>query len=211
VQFLSAERRNPFGMSPPCDQYVAGYGDTDADFHVVGDHPGVHGGTGTGVPFTGKPWSERFFRTLERGDLVRNVDLDRREIVHGRTFFSYLHMCVPDHAPTADDYAAMEPFFDAELRAITAHILLPVGPRATAAVLDTYTARPSADLDVDALHGSELRGSGWLVVPIKDPSEWSDGDAERLVDGLLELQSTDYRRLSDLGRFFPDDDPYLVR
>jgi uracil-DNA glycosylase family 4 len=211
VQFLSAERRNPFGMSPPCDRSVPGYGDTAADFHVVGDHPGVHGGTETGVPFTGNPWSERFFRTLERAGLVRDVDLQRREVAHGRTFLSYLHMCVTDRAPTADDYATMEPFFDAELRAITAHVLLPVGARATAHVLDSYTARASGDIDMEALHGSELRGSGWLVVPIMEPAEWSDGDAERLVDGLAELQSTDYRRLSDLGRFFPDDDPYLVR
>jgi uracil-DNA glycosylase len=211
VQFVAAERRNPFGMSPPCGRYVPGYGDTDADFHVIGDHPGIHGGTGMGVPFTGEPWSERFFRALERADLVRDVDVEAREVALGRTFFSYLHMCVPEDAPTADEYAAMEPFFDAEVRAITAHVLLPVGARATAHVLEHYTARPSADPDMDAFHATELRGSGWLVMPIKEPAEWTDGDAENLVEALVELQSTDYRRVSDLGRFFPDDDPYLVR
>ena len=40
---------NPFGMHPPCEQFVPGYGDANAAFHVVGDHPGVHGGVDTGV------------------------------------------------------------------------------------------------------------------------------------------------------------------
>jgi len=209
VQFVAAERHNPFGMSPPCERYVPGYGETDADFHVIGDHPGIHGGAETGVPFTGEPWSERFFRTLERADLVR--DVDARDVAPGRTFLSYLHVCVPEGTPTADGYAAMEPFFDAEVRAITAHVLLPVGARATAHVLQHYTAGAHTDPDMDVLHAAELRGSGWLVVPVRDPAEWTDADAERLVEALLELQLTDYRRLSDLGRFFPDGDPYLVR
>ncbi len=84
-------------------------------------------------------------RTLERAALVRNVDLESREVAHGRTFLSYLHMCVADRAPTAEDYATTEPIFDAE-----------------------------------------LRGSGWLVVPVKEPAGWSGGDAGRLVDGLVE-------------------------
>jgi len=209
VQFVARQRRNPFGMSPPCERFVPGCGDTGADFHVVGDHPGVHGGVESGIPFTGKPWSETFFETLERADLVRDVDGSDAPL--GRTFFSYLCMCVTDGTPTADDYAAMEPFFDAELRAITAHVLFPVGERATAHVLGNYTARASTDLDMDALHGRELRGSGWLVMPIKEPAEWGNDDASALADALVELQSTDYRRVSDLGRFFPDDDPYLVR
>jgi hypothetical protein len=49
------------------------------------------------------------------------------------------------------------------------------------------------------------------VVPVKQPAEWTDSDAGKLVDALVELRSTDYRRTSDLGRFFPGDDPYLVR
>ncbi|ELZ28538.1 hypothetical protein C473_14811 [Halorubrum distributum JCM 10247] len=63
----------------------------------------------------------------------------------------------------------------------------------------------------DALHGEELLGAGWLVVPIKDPADWTDGDADRLVDSLGELRSTDFRRESDLGRFVAGNEPYLVR
>jgi len=44
-------------MRPDCESFVPGYGDANADFHVVGDHPGVHGGVDAGIPFTGEPWS----------------------------------------------------------------------------------------------------------------------------------------------------------
>ena len=30
---------NPFDMRPPCERFVPGYGDANADFHVAGDHP----------------------------------------------------------------------------------------------------------------------------------------------------------------------------
>jgi hypothetical protein len=48
-------------------------------------------------------------------------------------------------------------------------------------------------------------------MPIREPTEWTDGDGRRLVEALVELQRTDYRRETDLGRFLPGDDPYLVR
>ncbi len=203
--------RNPFGLSPPCEQFVPGYGDANADFHVVGDHPGVHGGLEDRVPFTGMPWSEAFFGALTDAGLVESR-LDGDLEVDG-TYFSYLHACYPGETePSAAEYADMERFFDAELRAITAHVLLPVGARATRHVLSTYTARGDAiHRGMDALHGTEIHGSGWLVVPIKDPNEWETGDAERLVNSLLELQRTDFRQTTDLGRFVTDEDTYFVR
>lgn len=234
-------------MTPPCSAYVPGFGDANADFHVVGDHPGVHGGLDDAVPFAGEPWSAAFFDSLVRGGLLRSAattdDLAADEIddeiddetengeqalasdgegvtertgeypvTVDRTFLSYLHMCLPEGEPTADDYANMDRFFDAELRAIAAHVLLPVGARATEHVLEQYTARArDTEIDMAALHGQEIRGSGWLVIPIRDPSEWGAGDADRLVESLQELQRTDYHREADLGRFLPGDDPYLVR
>ncbi|MGZ0745651.1 uracil-DNA glycosylase [Haloparvum sp. AD34] len=253
--------RNPFGMTPPCSAYVPGFGDANADFHVVGDHPGVHGGLDDAVPFAGEPWSAAFFDALVRGGLLRDartgdhlavdeaheadddaadsadaVDaLDAAEAADGdqalasdgdgltdrtgeypvtvdRTFLSYLHMCLPEGEPSADDYADMDRFFDAELRAIAAHVLLPVGARATEHVLEQYTARArDTEVDMENLHGQEIRGSGWLVISIRDPSEWEAGDADRLVESLQELQRTDYHREADLGRFLPGDEPYLVR
>ena len=196
-------------MAPPCERFVPGYGDANADFHVIGDHPGVHGGAETGVPFTGTDAAERLQRALREAGLLDSVgddpDVDR-------TFLSYLHMCVPDEAPSDADYVEMERYFDAELRAIAAHVLLPVGERATRHALETFTAHAHrTEVEMDTLHGQELLGSGWLVLPIKDPVEWDDGDDERLVASLLELQSTDFRRETDLGRFLPGSDSYHVR
>lgn len=206
-------------MRPDCERFVPGFGDANADFHVIGDHPGVHGGIQTGVPFTGIPAAEALQDALHRAGLLQSVGT--RPTVE-RTFLSYLHMCVPDAAdgnagfadPTTAEYADMERFFDAELRAIAAHVLLPVGMRATTHVLETYTALGwKTAPEMERLHGRELHGSGWLVVPIRDPAEWTDEleHADRLVTGLRKLQSTDFRRESDLGRFLPGEDPYLVR
>ena len=200
---------NPFGMEPDCPRYVPGYGDANAHFHVVGDHPGVHGGADTGVPFTGTAAAERLQAALVRADLLTAAG-DAPDV--DRTFLSYLHMCVADDAPTEAEYADMERFFDAELRAIAAHVLLPVGARATDHVLRTYTAQAwKTEIDMDALHGREIRGAGWLVLPIKDPAEWGPDDDDRLVDAIDTLRATDYRRESDLGRFIAGDEPYRVR
>lgn len=198
-------------MSPPCDRYVSGYGDANADFHVIGDHPGIHGGIESGVPFTGKPWSMDFLQTLLDGGLL--IDDDPSAPAVAGTFISYLHTCVPEHeAPKLDEYGDMERFFDAELRAIAAHVLLPVGERATAHVFDTYTARGGGEsLDMRSLHANEFHGSGWLILPIADPATWKDGEGEELVASLTALRAMDYRQESDLGRFIAGGEPYFVR
>ena len=46
-------------MEPGCERLVPGYGDANADFHVIGDHSDVHGGVETGVPFTETTASDR--------------------------------------------------------------------------------------------------------------------------------------------------------
>ncbi|SHH31498.1 uracil-DNA glycosylase family protein [Halobaculum gomorrense] len=223
---------NPFGLSPECDRFVPGYGDANADFHVIGDHPGVHGGLEHGVPFTGTAGGERLLNALVRAGLLAEAG-DAPAV--DSTYLSYLHMCEAtgdrrggDGAPTPSSYGDMERFFDAEVRAIAAHVLLPVGERATRHVLEQYTTQAhKTAIEMDELHGREIRGSGWLVLPIKDPGAWTDGDAEpepnggadadragdadRLVEALDTLQATDYRRESDLGRFIAGSEPYMVR
>jgi uracil-DNA glycosylase len=245
VKNVTDRTRNPFGMRPDCAAFVPGYGDANADFHVIGDHPGVHGGLDERIPFTGEPWSPAFLGALADAGLLAGggtgddraetaadrsdaADADRSGTADGspseaaedhagrpstdRTYLSYLHMCLPDGEPTAASYDDMERYFDAELRAIAAHVLLPVGAKATDHVLRQYTARAwKTAVDMDALHGEELLGSGWLVLPIKDPAAWDDGDADELVEALRQLRSTDFRRESDLGRFIAGSDPYLVR
>jgi len=211
VKNVTDRTSNPFGMVPACKQYVPGYGDANAAFHVIGDHPGIHGGTETGVPFTELPAAERLQSVLQSAGLLRATGDNP---VVNETFLSYLHMCVPNPGGTPSDaeYADMDRFFDAELRAIAAHVLFPVGERATRHVLETYTAQAwKTTVDMDALHATEIRGSGWLVMPIKDPASWTDDDADRLQAAIDELRSTDFRRETDLGRFIAGSDPYYVR
>ncbi len=189
---------NPFGMRPPCDgrdadgpAAVFGYGDANADFHLIGDRPGVHGGETTGVPFTETP----------AGEAVQELAFDL-EFASGprdrptleNLFESYLYMCVGPE-PSDEAYADLERFFDAELRAINAHILLPVGERATDHVLTEYTTqRRRFDLDMADLHAREIRGRGFMVVPIRDPTEWEGADRETIVSTLESILESDYRQ-----------------
>ena len=199
---------NPFGFEPECERYVAGYGDANAHFHVVGDHPGVHGGVESGIPFTDSEAGERLQRALVEGGLLFEAGAPPSV---DKTYFSYLHMCVADGTPSEGSYDDLEPLFDSELRAITAHVIFPVGERATRHVFSIATAEPTDDIDMDELHATEVVGSGWLVYPIKEPAEWTGDDEDRLVQALEGLLASDYRREADLGRFLPNDDPYRVR
>jgi len=211
VKNVTDRTSNPFGMTPACEQFVPGYGDANAAFHVIGDHPGVHGGIESGVPFTGRSENDRLQSVLQSTGLFRETG-DRPVV--DETFLSYLHMCVPNPGgkPTDAEYLDMERFFDAELRAIAAHVLLPVGERATRHVLETYTAQAwKTNIEMDTLHGTEIRGSGFLVLPIKEPADWSDDDAAQLREAIETLRSTDFRRETDLGRFIAGSDPYYVR
>ncbi|MFW6017791.1 MAG: uracil-DNA glycosylase family protein [Halapricum sp.] len=204
---VTHRQSNPFGMEPDCREFVPGYGDANAHFHVIGDHPGVHGGGDTGIPFTGTAASERLQGALLEAGLLNSTGAPPSV---GQTYFSYLYMCIHPDKPTEADYADLERFFDSELRAITAHVLLPVGRRATEYVLTNYSAR-NGEVDMSALHASEVQGAGWLIYPIKDPHDWTDADERALIDALSTLQERDYRQEVDLGRFIPGGDPYRVR
>ncbi len=192
---------NPFGMRPPFERQdagshsaVFGYGDANADFQVIGDHPGIHGGETTGVPFT----------ETDAGIGVQNLFRDAGFVTGSQDhptledlFVDYIHMCsLPDgREPTSAEYAELERYFDAELRAINAHILLPVGERATDHVLRQYTTqREKVDLEIEALHASEIRGRGFMVVPIRNPTEWDEGDRETILETLEAILASDYRQ-----------------
>lgn len=201
VQNVTDRTSNPFGLRPPFDRSdpddrvaVFGYGDANADFHVIGDYPGVHGGESTGVPFTETADGLAIQRVLRE---VGFASGPRDEPVLENCFLSYVHMCsLPDgETPAPEDYADLERFFDAELRAINAHILLPVGARATDHVLREYTTqRDRLEFDMAALHAGEVRGRGFLVVPIREPAEWDDGDRAAIVARLEALLASDYRQ-----------------
>lgn len=195
-------------MDPPCEQYVPGYGDANADVHVIGDHPGRHGGVETGIPFTDSTAGERLQRVLEAVGLLSDPgDAPTAE----NLFFSYIHMCVSEDEPTPASYSEMERYFDTELRAITAHVLVPVGERAVRHVLQQFSTYPVANLDLTAVHAAEISGGAWLIVPATDPADWNDAESDELIAALDRVLSRDYERESDLGRFLTDPDPYLVR
>lgn len=210
VENVTDRTSNPFGMSPPCERFVPGYGDANADFHVIGDHPAVHGGTETEIPFTNDA-GLRLQRALAAAGLIEQPS-DGESLNPNATFFSYIHTCVPEGTPTERAYVDMERFFDAELRAIAAHVLLPVGERATRHVIETYTALSiDGSISMNERHATEIRGSGFLVYPVLDPTEWQSDEDERLIQALSALQATDFYREVDLGRFLPSDEPYHVR
>lgn len=206
-------------MAPPTHELgdgieplVPGYGDANAHFHLIGDHPGTHGGEETGVPFTGSTAGRRLQPVLYDVGFLADSYADRPTATN--LFASYLHMVtLPDgREPTETEYAELERFFDAELRAIAAHVLLPVGERAIRHVLDQYTARAElAEEESATLHAREISGSGWLVVPIREPDEWTDTDAEKLRERLDAVLERDYRQRADLSRFLTDDERYEVR
>lgn len=205
---VSERLRDPFDLDPPCRPSVPGYGDTNADFHVIGDHPGRHGGTRTGIPFTDSTAGTALQTVLEAVGLV--IEPGDEPTVRN-LYLSYLYLCVQDEAPTAAEYADMERFFDAELRAVTAHVLLPVGAVPIAHVLENFSPEPATDTDVSALHATEIASGAWIIVPVAEPEDWTDEQREALVKTLEEILDSDYRRESDLGRFIPGGDPYLVR
>lgn len=211
-------------MRPPCPhpceesgdrKAVFGYGDANADFHVIGDHPGVHGGSRLGIPFTDHPGGERVLDVLEAvGFVADRSEDDPTELSVTNCFLSYRYCCcLPDgQEPDAGDYDDFERFFDAELRAIAADVLVPVGEAATRHVVLEYTSRGGRiAVEMDRLHGTQVRGRGFLIVPMKDPAAWTDGDRDAIVAGLETVLSMDYQQMVDLGRFLPGGDPYFVR
>lgn len=200
---------NPFDMRPPCREKqggggrtVPGYGDANADFHVIGDHPGVHGGTNTGVPFTETVSGRRMQNLLYETSFLEEPYSDRPTV--SNLFLSYIYMCSSDDGPPTDeDYTELERFFDAELRAINAHILLPVGERATEHVLREYTTqRHKLTLDMTQLHARQIRGRGFLVVPVNEPAEWSDSERDRLAETVREVLESDYRQTKGVATRF---------
>lgn len=192
MENVTDQTSNPFGMRAD-GRAVFGYGDANADFHVIGDHPGVHGGEISGVPFTEGVAGERLQGVLYTVGLATTPYSDTPEL--RETFLSYAHPQVPDDDPTDADYHDAERFLDAELRAVNAHILLPVGRRALDYTLRAHTTfEHRLEADATAHHAKELRGRGFLVVPVQEPADWTDDNREALIARLDSILGRDYRQ-----------------
>ena len=212
---------NPFGMRPPCPhacrggggrRAVFGYGDANADFHVIGNHSADHGGAATGVPFTDDPAGERVLDVLEATGFL--ADRDGADLTLENCFCSYRYLCCvpPDGEPSPEQYRDFERFFDAELRAVAADVLVPVGEGATRHVLETYTAQAHRlGDDLASLHATEVRGRGFVVLPLREPLDWTAADEDAAVTAIEDLLAIDYHQLVDLGRFLADEGAYYVR
>ncbi|MFQ3320003.1 MAG: uracil-DNA glycosylase [Natronomonas sp.] len=177
---------NPFGMRAPGEPAVYGYGDANADFHVVGADAETHGGTDTGVPFTDSTAGEQLQGVLHETDFAADAYSDAPTL--SNCYLSYLRL-------SPGDPADLERYVDAEIRAINAHILLPVGDDALSYVLETFTTQArKLPTDAAALHATDVRGRGFLVVPVREPSEWCLEESQTLVRRLNALLDSDYRQ-----------------
>jgi len=192
VENVTDRISNPFGMRPPSRPAVHGYGDPNGDFQFIGESPESHGGAETGVPFLSEETG--MGRVLELLDSLGF--LETREPLYLRdAFLSYIRM-------TDDgDVRNLKRYFDAELRAVNAHILVPFGEEAVRNVLDMYTAQAQklADTPLVELHATEVHGGGFLVVPAVDPREWVSEDEEAIREKLLDILGSDYRQTKDVA------------
>ncbi len=185
VENVTDRVSNPFGMRPPSEPAVHGYGDANADFHFIGRSPGAHGGAETGVPFSSDEAS-RVHGLLDDLGFVESRDPLRLR----NAFMSYI--CITDGDPMDE----VVRYFDAELRAVNAHVLVPLGDFATRHVVETYTARGPKlrGTPIGELHAMEVHGMGFLVIPALDPSDW-DGEAYKsLREELRDVLDSDYRQ-----------------
>jgi uracil-DNA glycosylase len=177
---------NPFGMRAPGEPAVYGYGDANADFHVIGADADTHGGAETGVPFTDSRAGERLQGVLHEVGFAADPYSDAPELTN--CYCSYLHL-------SPGEPADLERYIDAELRALNAHILLAVGDDPLSYVLEEFTTQArKLPHDADRLHAGEVRGRGFLVVPVREPADWEPGDEQALVDRLQALLASDYRQ-----------------
>ncbi|MFB6283695.1 MAG: uracil-DNA glycosylase family protein [Halobacteria archaeon] len=196
MDHVSDRVRNPFNLGVPegmedCTT-VHGYGDASADFHLIGDHPGSHGGVDTGVPFTETRSGRKLQSVMHEVGFLKDEYGERPAV--DNFYMSYVNCCFCGGEPALLDYALTERFFDAELRAINAHILMPVGEKALRTVLQNYTnqAHRFEDRSLGDLHGRHIRGMGFMVVPIEEPLDWRDGVSEELVSNLEAILNSNY-------------------
>ena len=195
------EMANPFGMDESCtncpalvdsrSRVVHGYGDVGADFVVVGDQPSA-AADGTGVPFAGD--QSLVWRILDRVGLV-DGDPGAKEPEPDEVYLTYVTRCRhPDRGATDEETTACEAYRSSELRMINPEIIIPVGQRAVEALAFQYTTKSEAELDVDELHATTLRGRGFELLAMVDPTDQTPEQTEAFVERFADLLGTDYRQ-----------------
>lgn len=196
-------RRNPYGMDESCercpnlcgvrDRIVHGYGDTEADFLFVGEHPTESAET-AGVPLVGGAAGRRLQDLL--GHLGLNHSLPTAtEPELENVYLTLLTRCRhPDRGPTDREITNCEDYLTAEIRMINPEILVPVGDRALRTIAEEYTTTSSSELSLPAYHGRSVRGRGFEIVPMVAPAEQTDEQFEAFLDSFEALMGRDYRQ-----------------
>jgi uracil-DNA glycosylase family 4 len=204
VDANQTEFENPFGMDADCenceelcdarDRVVHGYGDVGAEFLVVGTAP-TAAAERNGVPFTGEGGGERVQSIFADLGFVRS-EPDAAAPDVQNLFFTNLTRCRhPERAPTDREVDTCEPFLNAEIRMINPQIIVPVGERPLRELAVEYTTRRPDSFDVDAEHATTIRGRGFELVPMAEPAEMTDDEADAFRDHMREnVLSRDYRQ-----------------
>ncbi|MFB6303471.1 MAG: uracil-DNA glycosylase family protein [Haloferacaceae archaeon] len=198
------EPANPFGMDADCrncpaladcrERVVHGYGDVGADFLFVGESPSA-GAERTGVPFTGDAAGERLQTIL--GDLgLSRSPPDATAPDLQNAYLTHLTRCRhPDRSATPAEVGNCEPFLDAEVRSINPELLVPVGERAFAALIEAYATLSPDDVDVADAHATTVRGRGFELLPMRSLGEQTDAETAAFVEHVAEsVLGRDYRQ-----------------
>ncbi|MFB6228796.1 MAG: uracil-DNA glycosylase family protein [Halobacteriales archaeon] len=194
--------RNPLGLDEACpncpalverrERVIHGYGDVGADVLVVGEAP-TAGAEGTAVPFTGDETGRGVHALLADLGLSSSLPTaDHPEVEN--VYLTYLARCRhPDRPPSDGEIATCDPFLNAEVRMINPEILLPVGERALEVLAAEHTTLGTPP-DIGDAHATEIRGRGFLLVPMRDPADQTDAEEQALRETMASLLGGDYRQ-----------------
>ena len=172
---------------------VHGYGDVAADFLFVGEMPDADADR-TGVPFTGSDAGERVLGILRRLGLCGPPG-EATEPVLANAYLTNLTRCHhPERSPTDAEIGNCEPFLNAEVRMINPEILVALGDRALATLLEDYSTTAADAVALPDCHGDRIRGRGFEIVPTIDPASMTDDEADAFVYAFSELMASDYRQ-----------------
>lgn len=193
--------RNPLGLDEACgncpglrecrERVVHGYGDVGADVLVVGGAP-TAGAEAAGIPFVGDESGRKVQALL--GDLGLSDSPPgavRPEIENA--YLTYLTRCRhPDRPPTDGEVATCDPFLNAEVRMINPEVLVPVGERALRVLVAEHTTLEDPP-DIESAHATEIRGRGFLLVPMRDPAEHTAAEGRAVLETMSGLMKGDHR------------------
>lgn len=76
---------------------------------------------------------------------------------------------------------------------ITPEVLIPVGERALRVLVANHTTLREPPV-IEEAHGAEIRGRGFLLVPMCDPAVQTDADQQAWLETMREVLNGDYRQ-----------------